>query len=394
MQANTLSSFDVLHLSVVYWNTILQILRSSHDEFKATMQETIKTYDNIVFNIVYNSLSCVLFAMKPNDCDKSATTMRTTANGGDEVRVNGDATIANGTIWNQAEWKIGWLQTGDFDCDNNILFRKKMLNGDATVAAELASLAFSENDNAAVVNGCHTTDENGDRDSIHSDTMNDVCVDNLVDSAHSDGPSGVLHIQDDISYNSVINNSHDAVVVQKAINENGIDTHPVGDIPSSNGVCGDGHEADPMNGTIDDANEIDHEPSLIYRVKTNGLVDAGVHTVSNACGDPSDNHGSSFFNGVQKINEFISTNVINILVSAANASLGNNNEHLNGHEEQVSTNGDDAEQARIPQFFTVDQLKLVHSTEHKKLLMQLFEITLGVMMCNAKSENAGMFDAN
>lgn len=393
----------------------MQILRSSHDEFKATMQQTIQTYDNIVFNIVYNSLSCVLFAMKPNDSEKSsAVTMAADDDDRDgEGHLNGGATATDELILNQDEWKIGWLQNGDIDCDNNILFRKGQ-SPDRTMPAP------TMNDAGSMVNG-HHNGENGDRVLENVDSFSDVQLNGLLSSEHSDIPSGVLHIQNDIDFHTVIksNKSMIAEDSEDIVNGNSELAHwthslPVNDSQLSNGVC-DSYETETANcndGPVLKSNfiDLDHERSLIYSIrnaKANGMADS-VHSMSGKAnengvfmnagsgmsqnrGDNSDSHGYSFLNSVQKINKFISTNVIDIILSAASAGLGNSHVHQNGEDVPTvaSTYGADYEQARIPQYFTVDQLMLVHSTEHKKLLMQLFEITLGVLMCNAKSENSG-----
>lgn len=403
---------------MVYWNTILQILRSSHDEFKAAMQQTIQAYDNIVFNIVYNSLSCVLFAMRPNT-DDVLKMANGHVNGDDDdggVHMNG----TNGTEFNSmAEWKIGWLQNGDFDCDNNILFRKKVMpieNG--------PTIVNGTNGVVPLTNGhSEHSDVNGEPDVAISDNV--VCnahLDHLLNNVKNmDVPNGVLYIQDDISFHRIIEATDDSVNVPSTNGDcdmsNGFDNEnaqiyhvPVKTNQLTNGTCDTNMKPATVQTNLF---ELDQEPSLIYRVKNakanamndsahslngnvveNGVFKNSVGNVKPALGDQNDNEANTFFNGVQKINEFISRNVIKILVSAASASLGNgHNIHLNGSDASDIDDkvDDDDVPVGIPQFFSKDELLLVHSSDHKKLLMQLFEIALGVMMCNTHVDNAGKF---
>lgn len=369
LRANKLTSFDTLHLSVVYWNSILQILRSPHDEFKCTMQQSIQIYDNIVFNIVYNSLSCVLFAI-----NKETSAIDNMVNKNSNNLINDSLVMpTNGDI-NQEEWKIGWLQNGDFDCDNNILFRKEQ------------SPDTNNTDAVAV---------NGHDNALNDDAFSDYQLNGLLKSGHS----GVLHINYDMDFHTVIkSNSSDE------------DEDQVNEIHLTNGHAVDLSENDNHTNAPSDEQwggmkpgfvETDSEKSLIYSVKNakiNGLCDSlnaknGLLNENGAVGvvcssrDENETHPYSFFNGVQKINKFISTNVISILVAAANASIGHSHSDINSDADD----DDDAAAIRLPQLFTADQLMLVHTPSHKKLLMQLFEITLGVMMCNAKAENSGKF---
>lgn len=60
LQSQQLSISDVLHLSVIYWNLILQIIQSSNDAFQTKVKHCIALYTNLVMNLMYNSLSCVL----------------------------------------------------------------------------------------------------------------------------------------------------------------------------------------------------------------------------------------------------------------------------------------------------------------------------------------------
>lgn len=63
--ANQLTTFDIVHLSVVYWSSILQIIRSTHIEFRARVEAAIARHQNVVFNFAFNSLSSVLFLVDP-----------------------------------------------------------------------------------------------------------------------------------------------------------------------------------------------------------------------------------------------------------------------------------------------------------------------------------------
>lgn len=384
LHQNKLTTFDILHLSVVYWNSILQILRSPHEEFKCTMQQTIQKYDNIVFNIVYNSLSCVLFAI-----NKETNANTKMANGelinvcnknNNNHLINDDLVMtADVNILNPEEWKIGWLQNGDFDCDNNILFRKEQ---------------------SPDTNSADGVDANGHDSALNGDDFSAYQLNGLLKSGHSDMPNGVLHINDDMDFHTVIksnssDNDDDQVNEHHLTNGNGVDSNEP-EMP--NGL--DDGEWPAMKASFV---ETDNEKSLIYSVKntkTNGLCDSfnskngklnessnfiGAVNAIGASRDDNENQAYSFFNGVQKINKFISTNVISILIAAAHASIGNSHSDINSDADD----DEDAVAARLPQLFTEDQLMLVHTPSHKKLLMQLFEITLGVMMCNAKAENSG-----
>lgn len=314
------------------------------------MQQTIQKYDNIVFNIVYNSLSCVLFAVKQNVCNNVDMAQYQLEQNILNNKCNGEI-LPETNIINQDEWKIGWLKNGEFECDNNILFRKDVIE-----------------------NGHNNHDGNESDDDEH---VNTAQINDLLNSAHSDIPNGVLYIHNDVDFQSVVESKSDEAQL---------------DIHLTNGTC-DTESQVPINSDDEVLKQsypdTDSEKSLIYSLK-NTKCDSLSNSVNlkttknnensnfingNNVGsnhDKNEGHMFDFFNGVLKINEFI---------RAALSPTNDHHDHDDFHNQQETLK-------RIPLFFTEDELMHVHSAEHKKLLIQLFEITLGVMMCDTNGDDS------
>lgn len=138
--------------------------------------------------------------------------------------------------------------------------------------------------------------------------------------------------------------------------------------------------------TIFNAN---NEMSFIYSVKNvqndNQMsISAVIESLKNGNSvKPNYNHIHLIMNSVQKLKEFVSRKVFGAIIDQ-NETSASSETTLNSNESNTNVN-------RKPQInlFSEDQLTVLSSTECKKLLMQLFEITLGVLICDYKEKRAG-----
>lgn len=334
---NMLTLSDVLHLSVVYWNSILQILRSSHVDFKHKMQQTIDQHENLVFNIVYNSLSCVLFTVKPQDENVVVEPSNTM-----------DACL---NALNQCVWELRWIKNENIDCDNNIVFIKEKQ---------------TQND--------FKKDANID-DEIESNLDSLLCAQRNI--YHS-----ILHVDKDVSFKKVVEENEDGILDDRNYRNK--------DIASERGHL---FEALFQNIVACERGRI-----LIYNMKTaksdrpaDVSQEARSENMELSQSTTSENvtpvssiqkqgNIDSFLSNIKKVGHFMSENVIGIKSAASN--LIELNEANDYSDSWASKN-------QTPQFFSKKQLVLAHSLDLKKIFMNLFEVTLGVMICDNHADDSG-----
>lgn len=137
-------------------------------------------------------------------------------------------------------------------------------------------------------------------------------------------------------------------------------------------------------------NESEMSTSLIYRVRNAGATGIGQMSVSaiiehlknGNSAKPNYNHITLVMDSVQRITDFVSRKVFGAIVDLSGGAFTASDTKPVEHEMG------NAKRAAVV-LFTEQQLTVLSSSECKKLLMQLFEITLGVLICEHKEKKAG-----
>lgn len=159
------------------------------------------------------------------------------------------------------------------------------------------------------------------------------------------------------------------------------------------------HQTMDSDQSIKLLNNFGSEPSLIYNSRNNFteskmLLSSIIKCLkSGNSAAPNYNHIHLMIDSVQKLTHFVSKKVF--------GTVFNNEQHLTDNASTVECNDDQQQQQQHQQqlndinkhrkFDTFDEHQLIelNTNECKKLLMQLFEITLGVMLCEYKDRKAG-----
>lgn len=138
----------------------------------------------------------------------------------------------------------------------------------------------------------------------------------------------------------------------------------------------------------------DSEKSLIYSLK-NGHKTESKMSLSSVIENlkngnsaaPNYNHIHMMVESVQKLTQFVSKKVF--------GAIFNDTHKADETTVSVSEHNDDNDDTKLnqPKFNTFDECQLseLNTIECKKLLMQLFEIALGVMLCEYKDRKAGIY---
>lgn len=408
LQSNQLTIFEVLHLSVIYWNLILQIIRSSHDEFRGKIEQCLSSYENLQFNLVYNSLSCVLFMIQ-----------RQTNN---ETNNNDSSIIVAQQQQQQQHPKHIQMkqlpaEQQVIDLLNSSIISNLTLNDFEIVTTDELSIDFwskcnttnyiHSNDNtltATTPTMATTNDAYQTERSVTERQVNNIFITNQCDiysnkrfmTCINNERNGIFQLNTDIQSNSNLKMSPtdgcgDCIDCDQKINT---------------GV-GDSNELNSTTRILNNVNN-GHEPSLIYSSKNNNsnnntkmLLSSIIERLkSGNSAAPNYNHIHLMIDSVQKLTHFVSKKVfgpmfnddLNIAAMAAavaadkqlNASVNETNDRNDVNKQHLN----DIDKRKFDTF-NEQQLAPLNTNECKKLLMQLFEITLGVMLCEYKDRKAG-----
>lgn len=151
-----------------------------------------------------------------------------------------------------------------------------------------------------------------------------------------------------------------------------------------------GHQSNGMKFIPLSDNESEMSTSLIYRLRNSSAAGTAQMSVSAVIehlkngnsAKPNYNHIALMMDSVQRITHFVSRKVFGALVDVSDSG----SEDTKPVEHEIGQ----ATRAAVV-LFTEQQLTVLSSSECKKLLMQLFEITLGVLICDYKEKKAGKF---
>lgn len=362
-----LSTFEIVHLSVVYWNSILQIIRSSHDEFRAAVEQIIAGYECIVFHLVYNSLSCSLFIVDPEQQRQLERTRN-------ELKQKQHK--LNQRTMNVLNLSIGSSLTfSDYE----------FIMVDELHWTPVQQNRYDEFMNTTMV--------------AHNDNDRNVCCDAL----NTDATTQSINTCDKNANNLMnsIGNDRNSVLQMSAT---GIDDTTT----SMTSTVQFEQVADEFNDQQSNGwnlfpssdNESEMSTSLIYRA--GGVRHAGdvgnaqmsvsaviEHLKNGNSAKPNYNHIALVIDSVQRITNFVSRKVFEAIGDLSGsistiAIAGTNHAKPVEHEMGASLQRD----ATVVRF-SEQQLTVLSTVECKKLLMQLFEITLGVLICDYKEKKAG-----
>lgn len=361
--AGQLTTFEIVHLSVVYWNSILQIIRSTHDEFRARVEQIIAGYDTIVFHLVYNSLSCSLFIVDPEQqkqLERARNQLEQKQNELNQRTLN----VFNLSITSTHAFSDFEFVTAD------------ELNGsEHRNKYRYCFMAANDDDNNSA--GAEV-DNTGAINTVQLINTCDKSANNLMNSIGNDRNS-VLQMSggDDTSMTSpsfLFEASSVAVAVCNEVNDQSSSIN---------------HR---MHSFSASANAGEMSTSLIYCVKNAGIAANGQMSVSAVIehlkngnsAKPNYNHIHLVMDSVQRITDFVSRKVFGAISDLASAKTTNT---TNGTQPVEHENG--MAKCTSVRLFNDQQLTVLSTSECKKLLMQLFEITLGVLICDYKEKRAG-----
>lgn len=427
LQTNQLTIFEVLHLSVIYWNLILQIIRSSHDEFRGKVEQCLSLYENLQFNLVYNSLSCVLFMIQ-----------RQTNN-----ETNNSSIIVQQQQQQQLKEQHQHIQMKQLSAEqqsidlltSSIISNLTLNDFEIVTTDELGIDFWSKCNNTNYIHSNNytlttttpttttTNDAYQTERSVTERQVNNIFITNQCDiysnkrfmTCINNERNGIFQLNTEIESNSnrKMSPNDDCVDCGDCIDcDQKINTGSGG-----GGCVGDLNE---LNSTARILNNVNngHEPSLIYSSKNNNsnnntkmLLSSIIERLkSGNSAAPNYNHIHLMIDSVQKLTHFVSKKVFgpifnnNDLTIAANATAATAaaavaDKQLNVFVNETNDCNDvdkqhlnDTTDKRIFDTFNEQQLAPLNTNQCKKLLMQLFEITLGVMLCEYKDRKAGNFE--
>lgn len=372
-QSGQLSTFEIVHLSVVYWNSILQIIRSSHDEFRAAVEHTIAGYESIVFHLVYNSLSCSLFIVDPEQQRQLERTRNELEQKQYELNQR-TMNVLNLSITSTLTFSDYEFITADelrWSPERQSKYNRFM-NAAATAPVAAVACDDSGNDDDNGSAGVSLDAKNG---TVQLIKTCDKSANNLMNSIGNDRNSVLQMSATDADDTSISMTS--TVLFEQ--------TGEVND-PQSNG----------WNFFPSSDNESELSASLIYRVRNAGIagnakmsVSAVIEHLKNGnSAKPNYNHIGLVMGSVQRITNFVSRKVFGAIVDlSGSASTANIFGTIDA--KPVEHEMGNAQPGATVFRFSEQQLAVLSTTECKKLLMQLFEITLGVLICDYKEKRAG-----
>lgn len=345
-RASQLSTFEIVHLSVVYWNSILQIIRSSHDEFRARVEQIIAGYECIVFHLVYNSLSCSLFIIDPEQ-------------------------------QRQLEHKRNQLEQKQYELNQRTM---NVLNLSMASTLTLGDYEF-------VITADELTNWTAEYRSKYHHFMEAVDSDGSNEIVDDDDNGVQLINSCDKSANNLMNsigNDRNSVLQMGDGATSMTSTMLFEQSSEVNDRQLSGRNSFPTSSD----NESEMSTSFIYRVRNaTGAGQMSVsaiieHLKNGNSAKPNYNHITLVMDSVQRITDFVSRKVFGAIVDlsggVSTASETKPVEHEMGNAKRATV-----------VLFTEQQLTVLSSSECKKLLMQLFEITLGVLICDYKEKKAG-----
>lgn len=346
--AGQLSTFDIVHLSVVYWNSILQIIRSSHDEFRARVEQIIAGYECIVFHLVYNSLSCSLFIVDPEQrrqLERTRNELEQRQHELNQRTMNVNLSIASALTFSDYDFI-----TVDELTEHRNNYHRFI---DATVAHEFGddSASAADLNTVQLINQC------------------DKSANNLMNSIGNDRNSVLQMSADTVDDDNDATSMTSTVLFELGGEVNGHQLNGLKFIPMSD-------------------NESEMSTSLIYRVRNaaatgNGQMSVSAvieHLKNGNSAKPNYNHIALMMDSVQRITHFVSRKVFGALIDLSGGATDDAKpvEQEIGHVNRAAV-----------VLFSEHQLTVLSTSECKKLLMQLFEITLGVLICDFKEKKAG-----
>lgn len=357
--AGQLSTFEIVHLSVVYWNSILQIIRSSHDEFRARVEQLITGYECIVFHLAYNSLSCSLFIVDP----EQQRQLERTRNELEQKQYELNQRTMN--VLNLSIASTLTLSDYEFITADELRWSTEHRNS-----------KYNHFMDATVAHGCDDNSGSGEFDAdggLQSINTCDKSANNLMNSIGNDRNS-VLHCTTQCA-----TVGHDTSMTSSARFEHTGETNE--------------QQSTGWNLFPSSDNESELSTSLIYRVRNTGTIGNAQMSVSAVIEHlkngnsvkPNYNHIALVMDSVQRISDFVSRRVLGAIVDlSVGATIAGRN-----HAKPVEHEIGNVKRGASVVLFTEPQLTVLSTSECKKLLMQLFEITLGVLICDYKEKKAG-----
>lgn len=295
---NRLTIHDIIHISVVYWSNILQIVRSANDEFRQRAEQLIAQRENIVFDFSFNSLSCVLFLVDPEHHRRMSEFYRQLKSRQERIERETKNSISTSIM------SSGTL--ADFEIlmsDDMPNYEYSLLDHDETDTNQYFVCDYA--DRNSVLNYQTAMD---DWKEAGGCTFNDVKAKTSLEAGGSA-----------------------AAVIFSLKNA----------------------QAECSQSTVS---------AMIARTKQGNSV------------KPNYDRVHLVMESVRRIKDFVSRKYFSTVIDESTA------EETEKKANVSRTQG---------KFFTRDQLSDLNSTKCKKLLMQLFEITLGVLLCVCRAKKSG-----
>lgn len=365
IQSKQLSIQNILHLSVVYWNLILQLFRTNA-QFKTIFQQTYLRHKlNIIFHLVYNSLSCYLFT--PNQPNNNVIVESLSS-----VQHEPASSTATSILLNE----YCWIPTTSITASN--------------INCDSLSILYNSNNSSNNSNSSQVQQTNDEKISkFLNESDNNYCDDTLLSSIDIVyKPNGIFNICHEIDFNEILLNNE-----QQSLNDI---------ISTNNSVNGDygSSFATEYFCNNSNSNSSDYSSSYIYNLKNiknetslNLFLSSDSNTIHSDTVVQSSVASIDILSiGVQKLQNLISNSVYKIFYSNYD-----NNDDDNGYRSTTNNDSDnlnfnnriDNNDTNNIVFAKENVLMLSANVEQKKLFLQLFEITCGVMMSDQNREARG-----
>lgn len=364
-------------MGVVYWNLILQLFRTNA-QFKTVCQQTILCHKtNIIFHLVYNSLSCYLFT-SPKHCNTVDIVGTSTSVDGEPASSAATSILLNEYCWipttsayNKTVHICGAInRLANIDCDSLSIINNltQPANTDEELSLLLSNKSDSNCDGALTIN-----------DPLSS-----------IDVVYK--RNGIFRICHDVDFHEIVSNSEK---VQQQHQENPIEFSSF----ASEYLC---NSSNSYRNTSSSNNSFDSNASYIFNlrnVKSETSLDVLNNTdLTHYCNSTGQTNGTTIdilSMGVKKLQNLISNSVYKIFYSnSCDDSDGeskynqNENDQCPGNDNQGIDS--DPKIGNESDLFAHEQIiAFGTSVEQKKLFLQIFEITCGIMMSDQNREVRG-----
>lgn len=358
IQSKQLSIQNILHLSVVYWNLILQLFRTNA-QFKTIFQQTYLRHNlNIIFHLVYNSLCCYLFTPPKPSSDNNIVNNIVV---GSLSSVQRESALSTATS-NEYCWiptTLATATTSNINCDSlSIIYSNNISQVQQQTNNEKISKFLNDSDR-----NCHD---------------NALLLSSSIDGVYK--RNGIFNICHEIDFNEIVSTNEQQSNDITGANNSSFSN----DFFSNNNNNSNNNNSEYSSSYLYNLNKVKNETLPDLLSIDHSSLHSGTAVVQSTVASID-----LLSIGVQKLQNLISNSVYKIFYSNYDNDENNDNHVLSNKDSENIYSNNKIENNDTNVFVKSNVLMLSASVDQKKLFLQLFEITCGVMMSDQNRESRG-----